>query len=248
MSTEHEMHAHNDNDSVGGHGMLLFGEEEIYFSHLPMFHSPHHFQVLLEVRLDDAGAKALAADRRAGAADIYTFDPDVFALAELDPDAQKRTSITGAVVHGHFERGGTQIATGVTAEVARVVYFQKLDVNARRPDTELMNYLCFGQPGRLFLAHQILGRPSFDQVNSVRLVPGTATDLAGRPIDVDVTTLGFDPTQPVKVGRRELAEVPLAPGEVAKVTFFQSGALGTHGFGVDLQVVKQLDLERNELR
>jgi hypothetical protein len=37
-------------DQPAVHGMLLVGEETLYLSHLPMFHSPHNYQVILEVR------------------------------------------------------------------------------------------------------------------------------------------------------------------------------------------------------
>jgi hypothetical protein len=41
-------HDHPDpNATFGTHGMLLFGEETLYLSHLPMFMSPHNFQVIL---------------------------------------------------------------------------------------------------------------------------------------------------------------------------------------------------------
>jgi hypothetical protein len=33
---------------MGVHGML-FGEEALYLSHLPMFEGPHNFQLILEV-------------------------------------------------------------------------------------------------------------------------------------------------------------------------------------------------------
>ena len=34
------------------HGMLLFGNETVYASHLPMFHSPHDYQLILELDLE----------------------------------------------------------------------------------------------------------------------------------------------------------------------------------------------------
>jgi hypothetical protein len=57
-------------DTTGVHGMLLFGEDVVYLSHLPMFMSPHNFQVLLEVGFDDAVHEVLRADREASAPDF----------------------------------------------------------------------------------------------------------------------------------------------------------------------------------
>ncbi len=241
--------SHHDDDTMGRHGMLVFGEETIYFSHLPMFHAPHNFQVLLEVRFDDAVTQALFVDRRLHPAEVYTFDPDEFAIAELDPSGPVRPSIRGTLVHGHFERGGTPIATGVTAEVVNVVHFSKLELDARRPDGELMSYLCFGRPGHLFLAHRIEGRPSFDHVVFARLVPGTVTNQAGAPLDEDVATIGFQVAQPVRLGRRELTDLPLAEGETFTGLFDQTvSRAGAHGFLVQLEVGAQVYLERDELR
>ena len=41
--------AQADRPSV--HGMLLFGKENLYASHLPMFHAPHDYQVIFKLNL-----------------------------------------------------------------------------------------------------------------------------------------------------------------------------------------------------
>mgnify|MGYP003693773227 CR=1 FL=1 len=66
-------HDHRDpNATFGTHGMLLFGDETLYLSHLPMFMSPHNFQVILAVTLNDEAAGRLH-DSRAhfGRNDLY---------------------------------------------------------------------------------------------------------------------------------------------------------------------------------
>ena len=98
MSDQHT-HAggHSEDSSTGVHGMLLFGEEVLYLSHLPMFASPHNFQVLLEVGLDDAAREAFLSDRHVAGDGIHTFVPQPFPIAELAPraDGPARTSIEG---------------------------------------------------------------------------------------------------------------------------------------------------------
>jgi len=168
--------------------------------------------------------EALRADREAGG-ELHTFDPEKFPISELDDSsgAPARTSIVGTVFHGHFERGGKPIIRDVTAQVRNVVYFSELDVQATHPDRDL-NYLCFGRAGQLYLAHQITASPDFDQVLTVRLVPGTVTDPSGRPGD------------------------RLVPGETARGFFFQAfGPNGSHGFGTQLEVSRELYAEMREL-
>jgi hypothetical protein len=247
--TEHHMHSeHGEHSTMGVHGMLLFGEEPLYLSHLPMFESPHNFQVLLEVGFDDAVLQALRADREAGG-DLYTFEPEKFPIGELDPsgDGPARISIAGTVFHGHFERGGTPIARG-TAQVRNVVYFGELDVQATHDPDMALNYLCFGRAGLLHLAHQITASPDFDQVLTARLVPGTVTNPMGETVDAEVTT-DFDSAQPVEFrGRRDTPQDRLAPNETASGFFFATfGPTGSHGFGARLEVGRELYVELGEL-
>lgn len=102
--TDHDAHGggHGNDDTTGVHGMLLFGEDDLYLSHLPMFMTPHNFQVLLEAGFDDAVREVL------GAGGLHTFEPEVFAITELDPggDGPARAAIEGTIFRGHFERGG----------------------------------------------------------------------------------------------------------------------------------------------
>jgi hypothetical protein len=153
--------------------MLLFGDDVLYLSHLPMFMSPHNLQVLLEAGFDDAVLEVLRVDRAAATAGgIHTFEPEVFRITQLDPSGggPARTAIEGTIYHGHFERGGTPIAEQVTAEVRTVVHFAELDMEARRASGLTLTYLCFGRAGRLHLAHRITASPNFDQVLDARLV------------------------------------------------------------------------------
>lgn len=157
--------------SVGVHGMLVVGEETVYLSHLPMFMSPHDFQIVLEVKLlrgdKDVGGE-YAADRRARGTNIYTLNPtEEFDVTELDPSggAPSRTSFEGALFRGHFERGGTPLIADLSVHIEKVVHFQHLDP---RPGGAAPEYFFFGKGSELFLAHDILGPPDFDQVLVVR--------------------------------------------------------------------------------
>ncbi len=60
--SDHGGHPHPA-PGVATHGMLVFGEQPIYVSHLPMFHPPHNFQVLAEVGFAPADEELYRNDR-----------------------------------------------------------------------------------------------------------------------------------------------------------------------------------------
>jgi hypothetical protein len=237
-------------DTTGAHGMLLFGDRQVYLSHLPMFDPPHNYQVLLAVRPDAEASRALRADSERSPGVMHTVDPELFPIAELDPSdgGPRRTSLRGTVFHGHFERGGHPIARDVTFEISRVVYFQRLEAeNAGAVQGEL-EYLCFGEPGELFLAHRIRTRPSFDHVLSVEMVPGSVTNLAGAVLEDDVTAFGFELAQPLTCGRQDDVANRVVPGETVTAVFPATPSLsGAHGFRAQPRVGDELYLEVKEL-
>ena len=241
--TGHHDHGGNGRDGTEGvHGMLLFGGETLYLSHLPMFMRPHNFQVLLEAAFDDAVRQALRADA------MHTFEPEEFALSELDPggDGPARRSIPGTVYLGHFERGGTPVAEGVTAEVREVVHFEAFDLEARHATDQELRYLCFGRAGRLHLAHQVTASPDFDQVLTARLVPGTVTDPAGRPVPEDVSR-DFDHAVPVTFRGRLDTPGPLAAGETADGSSPPPSGPALPRLRVQVELGRELYLELDEL-
>ena len=83
---------------------------------------------------------------------------------------------------------------------------------------------------------------------AARLVPGTVTDLAGRPVGEDVTE-DFDQAVPVEFdGRRDTPQFRLSPQEVAEGSFFATVApKGFHGFRVQVGIGRELYVELGEL-
>jgi hypothetical protein len=158
---------------VGVHGMLLFGQKAIYLSHLPMFMSMHDHQVILEVILASQAGDAQAiyrADRQETGERVYTLVPERFSLQRLgaDGEAALRT-FQGAVHRGHFEKpGNVLILQDVTVTVMDVIHFRRFD-----PEATLLpelQYLLFGHPGELYLAHWITRPPDFDQILPVKAI------------------------------------------------------------------------------
>jgi len=82
----HHGHAH------GVHGMLVLGGQRtetalrspVYVSHLPMFSSPHNFQVILRVGREAARTYGDFV-AHFGLDPIFTFQPEPFSIDELDP-------------------------------------------------------------------------------------------------------------------------------------------------------------------
>lgn len=177
---------HHHGDSHGVHGMLVLGGQRtgdalrspVYVSHLPMFMSPHDFQVIVRVTGEAAGRYGDFV-AHFGSSDIYTFEPEPFALEELDPLGEggpARKSFGGKLFRGHFERGGSEIASDVSFEIEQVVHFRRFGSVAEGAAQEL-RYLGFGESDAAFLAHFITGPPDFDQILNVEITsPGGVSD------------------------------------------------------------------------
>jgi hypothetical protein len=188
MHNHHDMHhptesAATPSEGAATHGMLLFGEQTAYLSHLPMFGPPHNFQAILEVRLlSEDGVDLLPAiqdDRRAHPQfKMYSFVPTRdFVLTDLvtfmldeheHPQHPVLDSFPGKVYRGHFEtwheheksefKPATPIPelVNVFAQVTNVVLFRELDTYAQAPPLlPQLGYFLFGTAQELFLAHVI---------------------------------------------------------------------------------------------
>ena len=159
-------------DAAGGHGMLVVGQDAVFFYHLPMFMSPHDYQVILEGTLSQPGSdpqRLYREDRkRHPHTPVYTFAPVPYIMPELFPPAPKRKTIQGDLFRGHFESPPEYpaepfaIASGVDVTVAHVVFVKKLLPLSSPPDH--LEYVLFGKGRELFLAHRISRRGDFDQV------------------------------------------------------------------------------------
>jgi hypothetical protein len=175
--------------------MLLFGDGPFYLSHLPMFMSPHNYQAILQVTLeDDVAGQVRNLHAHFGRDRLLTVRPEVFAITDLlpaDSSQPPRTEFRGDIVHGHFEHGGDIVATGTVVRVDDVVTFRELPVPSPGSATSgdergELTYLPVGDADEeLFLAHVITAAPDFDQVLRVSVSGAhfTRTELErqGRP-------------------------------------------------------------------
>jgi hypothetical protein len=146
-------------DPAGFHGMLFFGQgDTFYISHLPMFHKPHDYQAIVEVRLkDDVKAKYQAELKRKGG--YFTFAPEGNFV--LPAQVVGKKPITGSLVQGHFERGGTELLS-TDLELVRVVFYKKISEKDKKPAKE--KYIIFGKGDEYFMAHEVFQKPNVDEI------------------------------------------------------------------------------------
>ena len=168
------------NDPPSVHGMLLFGQGETYLSHLPMFHHPHDYQVLLQVQLDSNARATYLADQAnsVNKGIYYTFAPERFVLPKI---VKEKKCFSGSLYRGHFERGGIVLVKSAQACIENVLDFEKLAPSGARPTQ--WTGLVFGAGTNSWLVHKISARPDFDQVIHVER-PSSATDLELVTIDI----------------------------------------------------------------
>lgn len=219
-------------DSPSVHGMLLFGKEVAYASHLPMFHAPHDYQLIMKLKLkDQPRSQTLAAyeTAKSNGATLFTLVPEVMDLTLLISGA--KTSFKAAIFDGHFERGGQKLGP-VVVDVEKIVFSSKLD-GTQQP-AAFGSYLLFGELGEYFGAHLIKSKPSFDAIMTISppattIIPGCGRADCPDPVNVPIP----DSQLPVVI---EASATPPHAGDAL------GGGLGAHTSVTDI-----IYLEENEL-
>jgi len=156
---------HQNADAPSVHGMLLFGKDKIYLSHLPMFHSPHDYQVLLEVDIPAlVKEKYLNSTKSDPNQTVYTIVPELFSLPEI---VKNKTSFKAQLFKGHFERGGKPITSSVEFKISNVLYFKKFSPNGIKP--KLSSYILIGSKKEQYFVHTVIAKPDFDYIAKVEI-------------------------------------------------------------------------------
>ncbi len=152
-------------DTPATHGMLLFGDQVTYASHLPMFHSPHDYQLIMKLTLTNLPRsetiKSYENFKKRGET-FFTLVPEVMDLSQIINGA--KTGFSASIYKGHFERGGQSLGV-VKVRVEKVIFSKKLDGSKAPADSD--QYLLFGETGEYFAVHLIQGKPSFDEILKV---------------------------------------------------------------------------------
>jgi hypothetical protein len=183
-------------DKPATHGMLLFGSATIYASHLPMFHSPHNYQIIMELVLDKSAKEKFITDQQLHPEySTYTLEPEKFVLQEMIDNPK---SFKANIYRGHFERGGIKIMANITVSIKQVIYFKKF--NAAENKTAITNFILFGHAQEQFAAHQISNKPDFDQILKIKTDAGQFA-LHEKYINI---TLNTSENTPVGVSSNEV--------------------------------------------
>jgi hypothetical protein len=240
-------------DAPNTHNMLVFGEQAVFLSHLPMFdalnktktgfRSPHRYQVILEAAFTKEGKDLrdiYVNDRQAHPTTrIYTLNPDTFVLSRLFTPAKtpKLRSFTATVFRGHLEQGGVPVPglEQIVVEVVRVIHGRKFDPRVKNPGT--LEYLLVGKGPERFLAHAIFAPPTFDQVLSVK---STGRELTDADLSEDVR---------VSVpNRKNVAAERLREGQNVQAVLRVGPAKGNTPSTIQIEAGPQLYFEEGELR
>lgn len=175
--------------------MLIFGTEKIYASHLPLFHSPHNYQIILELQLDDAAKQQFISDQQQHPeAATYTIEPEKFILPQMIATPKPYTA---NIYRGHFERGGIKIMENITVQIKQVVYFKKFNVDESKEAAA--DFILFGNSKEQFAVHHISNKPDFEQIIQVtannplssadKFIIITINPAANTPIGVSGNTI-----------------------------------------------------------
>lgn len=147
-------------DRHGVHGMVLFGHNALYASHLPMYQAPHDVQAVLRLQPRDEGV--LDGWRTELASQpIATFVPEPFDLSRLADGGA--IDLVGDIYSGHFERGGTVWRAGVEVH-AEVVFFRVIPP----VPTTTSDAIAFGRDGEVYLVPLVGPRPGVDRIIAVQ--------------------------------------------------------------------------------
>lgn len=153
--------------TFGQHGMALFGGSGgLYASHLPMFHAPHDYQVILKLRISDKTLDDQLRRQLGSTVALWTLSPEEFDLDRLAPDSKRPlTRFKADIVQGHFEQGGKTRHAAATVIVEKVLVLRKLSPTPATVSGA--RYLQIGSGSERFLVKEVDSRPDFDHIVAV---------------------------------------------------------------------------------
>lgn len=229
-------------DSRAAHTMIVLGTETIFLSHIPMFTTPHDYQVILRATFSSPGSdpqQVYVDDRKAHpAALLYTVQPEPFVLPDLFPSGPRKTahlrSFPASLFRGNYAGSDADIAPiaeSVVVSVADVVHSRKFDPGA--PALDHLSYVLFGKGSELWLEHVLTKPPDFEQILSIT--------VDGHGFTVQSLAAGIPVTVP---GRANLAgqRIGRVPGDAA-VDAVATAA----GKSVPIRVQPQIQFYFNEI-
>jgi hypothetical protein len=194
-------------DVPSTHGMVLFGNQQLYASHLPMFHAPHDYQLVFELNLDaiDNAALEQFATEKAKGKSFFTLAPERMDLSKVISGEIKNFS--AQLYEGHFEKNGKYLGQ-VKIHVGKFLLNSKLNPNPIQED----NYLLFGRQNEYYAVHIIQGRPNLDHIVMVSAPYTFDIPFCGRRICPDPNKVLLPDTQlPILINGKKSGSNIIAP-------------------------------------
>ena len=145
---------------MGHHGMVMFAvNSEIYASHLPLYFTPHDFQIVYQVRSENK-ARLLALLAK----DMVTILPAAFDLNRLV--AGETFTLPTKIFTGHFERGGNLAFEDESFQFHKQLFQRSLTDVPNDLKTQQKSFFLFDTilPQSKLAIHRIQGAPSFDMI------------------------------------------------------------------------------------
>lgn len=116
----------------GIHGMVLFDRQARLASHMPLYHAPHNYQVVLALSWEDAVSEVLVTHRQSD--ELITLVPHRFDLERLHPNhPHPLQEIRVDIYTGHFERDGQLYLQDVAVTIESVLYIAEIDTHWNDP-------------------------------------------------------------------------------------------------------------------
>lgn len=174
--------------SAAVHGMVIFGTDTLFVSHIPMYMSPHDYQSIMQVKLSHPTSDALAVYQKAlgtsGKQTLFTVRPKPFVLPNLLNG--KISSFTADLYKGNFEQGGKVVLSNVTVTVEENLYTTQLSKSTAA--AEALTYIPVETADSSYLVHQISAPNNFDHIVQIEWLNKTGNSSADFPSTVDETS------------------------------------------------------------
>ncbi|WDE08898.1 hypothetical protein SG34_029610 [Thalassomonas viridans] len=164
---------HAQHKLVGSHGMVLVYDQDegLFASHLPLYRSPHHYQIIYKVEVtEQESIKQLLTKG------MVTLLPENFDLNKLING--EAFSVPAQFFQGHFERGGKLTSTGKINFISPVLV-KKV---SKEHSQSASFYTAVISKNKAIIAHKIQHPPSFD---ALAFMPLTDKTTINKPIICD---------------------------------------------------------------
>jgi hypothetical protein len=161
------------------HGMVIFGKERLYASHMPMFHNIHNKQVVITFEVPEAIKNQIVKLQE----DQYlSFVPEKF---DLEKFIAEPFDLKGDLYVGHFEKDGVIALKGITLSKPKILLMNKLNETDIVSNSE--SYKFIGTKNDIYALHIIKKTTPVDQIFKLKAIEGVDFDIETIINNTDLT-------------------------------------------------------------